>query len=151
MGSAGRRAKRTAVTGGVVRPKKVVLLIDSNEVRQSLTRLVLDCHGYRVISAASAEDAKKFRGEVHCVVGFWPVRTLPAASVARRNFAKLVVVAEHMSGIPDGEFADHWLIKGGCSPTLIIEAVKLACARKRGPHSAESIAAAAAAAEMVAA
>jgi DNA-binding NtrC family response regulator len=47
-----------------VRPKKRILLIDNDEYRTSLRSFMLSTHAYRVIPAATADDAEALFGDV---------------------------------------------------------------------------------------
>jgi CheY-like chemotaxis protein len=40
-----------------MRPKKVVLVVDGNVERLSIKKFLIDTHGYRVITASSADEA----------------------------------------------------------------------------------------------
>ena len=120
-----------------MRPKKRILLIDNDEYRTSLRSFMLSTHAYRVIPAATAEDAEALFGEV------FPDTVLAAADfpgigklLQRLHecdpYVAQVVIAD--SGQECNVICDAYLSKP--SVAELLERVRVSAARKRGPRAA---------------
>ena len=124
-----------------MRPKKVILCVDHNEQDLSVLSFMLTTHGYRVFSAATAQEAIGiFSGtQVDLVLADSALPQVNGAQLVKR----LKQIAGHVPMILLGEppamgseihAADALLAKKNCSPLELLERVKLMSARKRGPR-----------------
>lgn len=116
-----------------MRPRKRVLLIDVDADRLACTRFVLRVKGYAVISTSNATAAERLarsEARVDGVVAWSPVWEQRAAYVADRAGTDLVLVRD-LAGADRG-FARIPLVR----PTMaeLLERVRVACMRKRGPR-----------------
>jgi CheY-like chemotaxis protein len=128
-----------------MRPKKRILLIDSNEARRSVRKFVLINRGFIVHAAATAEEAHqaaattKFNAKFDVVIGCWPLEDADLAAALdtlHKHHPELrsMVIAETLTERPNLLIADAVLLKGQCSQFEIHESARLLAARKRGPQ-----------------
>ncbi len=130
-----------------MRPKKVILLVDSDEDRQSITRFMLTVNGFAVLSYKTADSARQCERSFEVVLGYWPTDAGTLENLAHKVDGKFVLVAPTLTGVPNDVFADAILVRGETTPEWILERLKYACARKRGPKSDETLRQMAASAE----
>jgi two-component system response regulator CpxR len=120
-----------------VRPKKVILLIDSNEVTQSTTRFFLETRGYRVLSADTPEEGALLTDRVEAIL--MRVRThssiINSQSLALKDAfpeARLLLVSARRDRSDEEMQADGFLWDQA-PLTEWLDYIRLFCARKRGP------------------
>ena len=124
-----------------MRPKKVILCVDPNEMELSVMKFMLATNGYRVLAAANPDDAIALFGDnpVDLVVANASTSQMDANHLVKR----LKLLAGHVPmmllGDPqkmDGQIhaADAVVNKKSCSPLELLERVKQMSARKRGPR-----------------
>lgn len=124
-----------------MRPKKIVLLIDSNETTQSTMRFLLETKGYRVLSATTGAEALDFATkESISVMLLRDQGRSEAFSALARDLkdcedAPLIFISRHKENRSDDPCFDifHW---EHALPVELIERVKVCAARKRGPKPA---------------
>jgi DNA-binding response OmpR family regulator len=124
-----------------MRPKKRILLIDSDETRQSVRRYLFVTHGFTVLSAATADEAREIAANepLDLIVCGWP---LAGADLDRLlgdlhavdPLLRSMLLAESSTFAPEGFVAHAVLLKGACSPAEILERARCMSARKRGPR-----------------
>jgi len=119
-----------------MRPKKIVLLVDSDEDRMSETRCILHVAGFKVLSSVSADSARKTEQFFDVVVGYWPIDWRPLGRLSSRTDNRFILVCPALTGPPANVFADAVLTRGEGLTARLIERIKFACARKRGPKPA---------------
>jgi CheY-like chemotaxis protein len=136
-----------------MRPKKIILCVDDNEQTLSVRKFLLETRGYRVLCATGAHEALEIidsyaPGELSLLLSDLLMPGMDGAELIRR-------VRETQPGLPSllvsgtvtsferGSVADGFLPKGACSPTELLERVRVLVARKRGPkkqvHSAPAM------------
>jgi len=126
-----------------VRPKKIILCVDDNDVRLSPLSFMLSTNGYRVIAAATGQEAIALFSETR------PDLVIADFDLDRRDqvlggqvVARLKQIASHIPMILLGDLkkmegqlhlADAALARHGSSQCLL-ERIKVMSARKRGPR-----------------
>lgn len=115
-----------------MRPRRRIILIDGNAERRGWTRFVLDNKGYLVICAASCAVAAEIGSEERCMghtdtllVGYHPVSENFLLDVATTLGFPWLLIA------PRAELGMVWPSMAG-----VLERVKVAAMRKRGPRKA---------------
>ncbi len=123
-----------------MRPRKRILLIDSNELRQSTRRYMLTIRGFVVHAAASADEARELAADHNpdLVIACWPMAGTDLGRLLdqiyeQRPTVRLMLVAEHLSSPPETVTVDACMLKGYCNPSELVDRAKFLCARKRGP------------------
>lgn len=111
--------------------KKHILLIDRDAERQSLTRFVLKCHGFKVISAnslRSVNNDKSLRRDLHLVLAFDYQSDNQVAEIAAYCYCNALIIRRHMRSTP------QW-VRTLYNPSMIelMEAIHIYARRKRGP------------------
>jgi len=124
-----------------VRPKKVILCVDANEIELSVLAFLLSTHGYRVLSASTPEDA------VHLVATELVDAALIRFALPGENGAMLAARLRKMSArmavgllcdsneqAQSVDVLDFALIKKACPDAELIDKVRILAAGKRGPR-----------------
>jgi CheY-like chemotaxis protein len=124
-----------------MRPKKIILCVDDNELELSVLKFMLTTNGYKVVTATSGQEAIGFFAEM-------PVDLVLADAVMpQMNGSQLVErlkqIASHVPVIllgdpqkmgADAHGADALMAKKNCSSQELLERIKVMSARKRGPR-----------------
>jgi two-component system response regulator CpxR len=124
-----------------LRPKKVILCVDDEDVQLSLLLFVLKTHSYRVLATTDCAEAIRLFTEqqVDLVLADF---AMPAMS-GDQLVEKLKQIGPHIPmillGDPvllDGEphCADAFLDKKKCSAQELLERIRIMSQRKRGPR-----------------
>lgn len=117
-----------------MRPKKHIILIDQNEMRQSILRFLFTNKGWAVLSAATAEAAKENFLSCELVIAGWPC-ALDVGAVARYHYqVPSLVVADREDPELRKLNVDRTLISA--APWEIFEVACVLGQRKRGPKPA---------------
>lgn len=125
-----------------MRPRKRILLIDSNEVRLSVRRYLLETQGFKVSAATAADEARDLAEttDPELIVCAWPLAGSSAGLLLNQlheahPFVRIMLLAETLQSVPDDVYAaDAVLLKGDCTPFNVLERARLLSARKRGPR-----------------
>ena len=124
-----------------MRPKKIILCVDDNELELSVLKFMLSTNGYRVLSATTGQEAVAIFSEtqVDLVLADFAMPQMNGSQLVER----LKQIASHVPMILLGEpqkmgselhRADAMLAKKNCSPLELLERIKVMSARKRGPR-----------------
>jgi two-component system response regulator CpxR len=134
-----------------MRPKKVILLVDSEERRLATRRFFLETHGFRVLSATTGVEA------LELLRGFDFTREVPGTTpnlllcdllltgmdgnelvvrVKREICRELpaLLVSDTVSAFERAMAADGFLPKDGCSAAELLDRVRVLLVRRRGPR-----------------
>ena len=123
-----------------MRPKKVILCVDDNEQELSVLKFMLETNGYRVVPAASGQEAISLlsKGWVDLVLADFAMPQMNGHQLINR----LKGMAPHIPMILLGEAsfikgsiapADVLISKRLTSSTDLLELIRIMSARKRGP------------------
>lgn len=112
-----------------MRPRKRVLLIDSNEFEASVTAFVLHTWGYAVLRAVSIPQARRVPNP-DAVLAYFPIDAEKAQRVAGWRGVSLVFVCQK------GEQAKAAGFCAVVQPSMfeLLDRLRIACVRKRGPR-----------------
>jgi CheY-like chemotaxis protein len=124
-----------------MRPKKVILCVDDNELELSVLKFMLTTNGYKVVSASNGQDAIGIFAatQVDLVLADF---VMPAMS-GNQLVERLKRIAPHIPMVLLGDpqkmgsemhAADALVAKRNCSPQELLERIKTMSARKRGPR-----------------
>lgn len=126
-----------------MRPRKVILYVDSRESSLSVRRFLLETHGYRVISQTNGNDAinlihRYHPGAIDLVITTMQLDPTSGDDLARhskvlRPDLPVMIIAENRDDYDASTKADIFLTRNKCNSTEILERVKCLVARKRGP------------------
>jgi DNA-binding response OmpR family regulator len=124
-----------------MRPKKIILCVNGNEHELSVLKFTLTTNGYKVVSAATGQEAIGAFGSMQVDLVLTEMN-LPQMS-GDQLVQRLKKIAAHVPMIllsdaqpAGGEIhrADAMLAKKNCSPMELLERIKTMSARKRGPR-----------------
>jgi two-component system, OmpR family, response regulator CpxR len=124
-----------------MRPKKIILCVNGNEQELSVLKFTLTTNGYRVISAATGQEAigAFSSAQVDLVLAEMNLPQMSGDQLVHR----LKKIAAHVPMILLGDpqaaggeihVADAMLAKRNCSSMELLERIKVMSARKRGPR-----------------
>ena len=132
-----------------MRPKKSILCVDDNEQLLSVRKFFLETRGcYRVITAATSHEALEMiqgmtPGSLDLLLCDLIMPQMDGNELVRR--AKqlhpglpAMIISGTVTGFDRACAADIFLPKGACSPSEMLERVRVLVARKRGPKKAVS-------------
>jgi len=124
-----------------MRPKKTILCVDDNEQALAVRKFLLETRGgYRVVAASSGKDAvERFRmGGIDLVLSDLVMPNMDGNEVVRRMKEiapeiPIILISGSVKAFDHGNRADAFLPKGTCTPSEILERIRVMIARKRGP------------------
>lgn len=129
-----------------MRPRKVILCVDDNEQTLAVRKFLLETRGYRVITAACAQDALALleapgTGMIDLLLCDLIMPHVDGTELVRRARTvrpgvPTLMISGTVSQFERGAEADAFLPKGACSAVELLERVRVLVARKRGPRKA---------------
>ncbi|ADW67793.1 response regulator [Granulicella tundricola] len=126
-----------------MRPKKVILCVDSNEQTLSVRTFLLETRGYRVISSQTAQGALEIleqteQGTMDLLIADLLLPQMDGNELVRRAkqmhpMLPALIVSGTVTSFDRALAADAFLPKGACSAVELLEKIRVLVARKRGP------------------
>lgn len=124
-----------------MRPKKVILCVDDNEQDLSVLSFMLSTNGYRVLSAISGQEAIDHfaTSQVDLVLADFAMPHMNGAQLVKRlkqmgSHVPMILLGDPQAMSSEIHVADAMLAKKNCSPSELLERIKIMSARKRGPR-----------------
>ena len=126
-----------------MRPKKVILCVNDDSRELSVSKTVLEVHGYRVLAAESGQEAMALLAMAKCVdliIGAAEMPFIAGVALAERlkrirSYVPIILVTR--GGVEQAQIlgagADA-IVSSRIVPIELLERVKVMCARKRGPR-----------------
>jgi len=123
-----------------MKPKRTILCVDDDERSLSVRKVTLETRGYRVLTSADPESALDIvrAGGIDLIITDLMMPKMNGAEFISR--AKQIVpnipailFSGSVSHFPEQNCADFWLPKGSFAPAELLERVRIALIRKRGP------------------
>jgi len=126
-----------------MRPKKTILCVDENEHRLSVRKFLLETRGYRVHTALNGQEAIKIFSSTQIDLVFTDLGLSQMDGNALIGRLKeisaevpMILSSEIVRAGERSHQADAFLGKGCCTPSELIERIRVMSARKRGPRKA---------------
>lgn len=129
-----------------MRPRKLILCVESNEQLLSVRKFLLETRGYRVVACASAAEALDYLqaatpGSIDLLMSDLLLPQMDGNELVRRAKQLLpglptLIVSGTVTGYDRAAAADAFLPKGACTPAEILDRIRILVARKRGPKKA---------------
>jgi CheY-like chemotaxis protein len=127
-----------------MRPKKIILCVDDNEQVLSVRAFLLETRGYRVLQALTSQDAleqlqQAVPGSIDLLLSDLLMPQMDGNELVRRArqlhpSLPAMIVSGTVNAAERATCADVFLPKGACSPSEMLERVRILVARKRGPR-----------------
>lgn len=127
-----------------MRPKRVILCMDSDETYLSHRVFLMRTHGFAVLEATTGRAALHLLadrvGAIYVLVTDAHVADMATSELLRAAVAmhpelRTIITNRTMSIHAADQVADAFLPMGACSSAELMERVRMFCARKRGPKS----------------
>jgi CheY-like chemotaxis protein len=129
-----------------MRPKKTILCVDDNEQVLGVRKFLLETRGYRVLTALTSQEALEIAegalpGAIDLLLCDLVMPQMDGNELIRRikrvhPALPSLLVSGTVSSFDRAAAADVFLPKGACSPSEMLERIRILCARKRGPKRA---------------
>jgi CheY-like chemotaxis protein len=124
-----------------MRPKKVILCVDDNELELSVLKFMLATNGYRVLSAMNGQEAIGIFAEtsVDLVLADFAMPQMNGSQLVDRlkqmsQHIPMILLGDPQKMGGDIHVADALLAKKNCTAQELLERIKVMSARKRGPR-----------------
>ena len=126
-----------------MKPKRTILCVDEDERSLSIRKVMLETRGYRVVACSDpgrAVEAMK-TGGIDLVVADMLMPKLSGGKLVDQlktisPTTPAIVFAGASSACSDDTLADVFLSKSDCSPAQLLDHIRVALVRKRGPKPA---------------
>jgi len=126
-----------------MKPKRTILCVDEDERSLSVLKVMLETRGYRVVACSHPEGAVAAMqvGGIDLVLADLPMPKPDGNPLVDRLKAisptTPAIVFKGASGAcPDGLLADILLSKSNCNAAQLLDHIRMALVRKRGPKPA---------------
>lgn len=129
--------------GSWMKPKRTILCVDEDERSLSIHKVMLETRGYRVVACSTPERAVEVMqsGGIDLVLADLPLPKPAAVGLVDRlkaiSPATPTIVFKGASGAcTESMLADLLLSKSNCNPAQLLDHIRVALVRKRGPKPA---------------
>lgn len=130
-----------------MKPKRTILCVDDDERSLSIRKVMLETRGYRVVTCPDPEKALDLvrDGGIDLIIADLMMPKMTGAEL----IAHAKEIAPHVPSIlfsgsvshyAEQSPADVWLPKGSFAPAELLERVRIALIRKRGPKRSSPVA-----------
>lgn len=126
-----------------MKPKRTILCVDEDERSLSIHKVMLETRGYRVLACSDPELAVQVMktGGIDLVIADLPMPKPEGTRLVDQlksiSPSTPAIVFKGASGsCPDGMVADILLSKSSCSAAQLLDHIRMALVRKRGPKPA---------------
>ena len=123
-----------------MKPKRTILCVDEDERSLSVLKVMLETRGYRVMACSNPDRAVEAMqsGGIDLVLADLPMPKPEGNQLVDRlksiSPATPAIVFKSASGAcPDGLLADVLLSKSSCNAAQLLDHIRIALVRKRGP------------------
>ncbi len=127
----------------LMRPRKTILCVEGNEQVLSIRKFMLETRGYRVLGfpnphAALEHLQRAMPGSIDLLLADVVLPAMEGNELVRRAKAlhpglPALLVSGMVSSFERATAADAFLPKGACTPTEMLDRIRILVARKRGP------------------
>lgn len=126
-----------------MKPKRTILCVDDDERSLSIRKVFLETRGYRVVTCADPQQALEIvrDGGIDLIIADLMMPKMTGAEMiahAKQIAPQLpaILFSGAVSHYTEQNTADVWLPKGTFAPAELLERVRIALIRKRGPKRA---------------
>jgi two-component system response regulator CpxR len=126
-----------------MKPKRTILCVDEDERSLSIRKVMLETRGYRVVvcsEAARAADLMRAGGIDLILADLMMLKLGSARLIDQLKMISpgtpAIVFSGALNNCPDDILADVFLSKSNCSAAQLLDHIRMALVRKRGPKPA---------------
>ena len=126
-----------------MKPKRTILCVDEDERSLSIYKVMLQTRGYRVVACSNPDAAIEVMkaGGIDLVIADLPMPKLDTRGLVDQLKAiapatPAIVFKGPSGACADGILADILLSRSNCNPAQLLDHVRTALVRKRGPKPA---------------
>jgi two-component system, OmpR family, response regulator CpxR len=126
-----------------MKPKRTILCVDEDERSLSIHKVMLETRGYRVVACSNPDLAVNamLAGGIDLVLADLPMPKPEGVNLVDRlkaiSPATPAIVFKGAAGAcPDGMLADMLLSRSNCNAAQLLDHIRMALVRKRGPKPA---------------
>lgn len=126
-----------------MKPKRTILCVDDDERSLSIRKVMLETRGYRVITCADPEHALALvkEGGIDLVIADLMMPKMSGARLIDQikeisPQLPAILFSGSVTYCAEQSQADVWLPKGSMAPVELLEKIRIALIRKRGPKRA---------------
>lgn len=126
-----------------MKPKRTILCVDEDERSLSINKVMLETRGYRVVACSNSElaIAAMQAGGIDLVLADLPLPKAEAVHLVDQlksisPTTPAIVFKGAAGACPDGLLADILLSKSNCNAAQLLDHIRVALVRKRGPKPA---------------
>ncbi len=123
-----------------MRPRKVILCVDSSEQALSVRKFMLETRGYRVVCVLNAKNALEHfeAGGVDMVLSELTIPGMDGNEMIRRMKQQapdvpMMLLSGTVKDFSRADAADAFLPKGANNSLELLERIRMLMVRKRGP------------------
>ncbi len=123
-----------------MKPKRTILCVDDDERSLSIRKVMLETRGYRVVTCADPEKALELvrAGGIDLIIADLMMPKMTGAELIARAkqiapCLPTILFSGSVSHYVEQSNADVWLPKGTFAPAELLERIRIALIRKRGP------------------
>ena len=128
-----------------MKPKRTILCVDDDERSLSIRKVMLETRGYRVVTCADPEQALEIvrQGGIDLIIADLMMPKMTGAELILRAkqiapHLPTILFSGSVSHYAEQSHADVWLPKGSFAPAELLERIRIALIRKRGPRRTPS-------------
>jgi len=124
-----------------MKPKRTILCVDDDERSLSVRKVTLETRGYRVLTSSDPESALELvrGGAIDLIIADLMMPKMSGAEFISQAkqiapHVPAILFSGAVSHFTEHSSADVWLPKGCFAPAELLERVRIALIRKRGPR-----------------
>ena len=123
-----------------MKPKRTILCVDDDERSLSIRKVMLETRGYRVVTCPDPEQALEIvrQGGIDLIIADLMMPKMTGSELiahAKQIAPQLpaILFSGAVSHYAEQNHADAWLPKGTFAPAELLERIRIALIRRRGP------------------
>ena len=127
-----------------MRPRKTILCVEDNEQLLSVRKFMLETRGYRVVAMTNGPEALEYlrsamQGSVDLLLSDLILPQMDGNELVRRAkelhpLLPTLLTSGTVTSFDRAASADAFLPKGACTPSEMLDRIRILVARKRGPR-----------------
>lgn len=124
-----------------MKPKRTILCVDDDERALSIRKVMLETRGYRVLTCSDPDQALELvrGGGIDLIIADLMMPKMTGAELIAQTkqispYLPAILFSGSVSHYAEQSHADVWLPKGSFAAVELLERIRIALIRKRGPR-----------------